>query len=290
MAGNAVIDIVIGLVLTYLILSLICTIANEFIASLTALRAKTLRSGVEHLIDDDGLRKLFFDHGLIASTKTNGRTRDPSYLSGRSVALALLDSLDTGKPVPAVDDLVAAIGKLPDSNVKDALVTAATEAQGNIDKLRAGIAAWFDDSMDRVAGVYKRYMHWISFVVGLALAVLLNVDTVTLAKSLWLDSALRGSAVELATKTVTQGQGDLAQATLVTLQQDLRPLPVGWDPAKGRPDANWYQSPAAIFAKLIGWLITALAISLGAPFWFDLLSKFVSLRATGNKPAPSSDG
>jgi len=287
MAGNAVIDIVIGLVLTYLILSLICTIANEFIASLTALRAKTLRSGVEHLIDDDALRKLFFDHGLIASTKTNGRTRDPSYLSGRSVALALLDSLDTGKPVPAVDDLVAAIGKLPDSNVKDALVTAATEAQGNIDKLRSGVAAWFDDSMDRVAGVYKRYMHWISLAVGLVLAVLLNVDTVTLAKSLWLDSALRGQAVELA-QTVAKSQHDLAQATLVALQQDLRPLPVGWDQAKGRPDADWYHSPPAIIAKLIGWLITALAISLGAPFWFDLLSKFVSLRATGNKPAASN--
>lgn len=289
MAGNAVIDIVIGLVLTYLILSLICTIANEFIASLTALRAKTLRSGVEHLIDDDGLRALFFDHGLIASTKTNGRTRDPSYLSGRSVALALLDSLDTGKPVPAVDDLVAAIGKLPDSNVKDALVTAATEAQGDIDKLRSGIAAWFDDSMDRVAGVYKRYMQWITFAVGLTLAVLLNVDTVTLAKSLWLDSALRGQAVELA-QTVAKSQDDVAQATLVTLQQDLRPLPVGWEEAKGRPDAGWYQSPPAVIAKLVGWLITALAISLGAPFWFDLLSKFVSLRATGNKPAASSDG
>jgi hypothetical protein len=287
MAGNAVIDIVIGLVLTYLILSLICTIANEFIASLTALRAKTLRSGVEHLIDDDGLRKLFFDHGLIASAKTNGRTRDPSYLSGRSVALALLDSLDTGKPVPAVTDLVDAIGKLPDSNVKDALVTAATEAQGDIDKLRSGIAAWFDDSMDRVAGVYKRYMQWITFAVGLALAVLLNVDTVTLAKSLWLDSALRGQAVELA-QTVAKSQDDIAQATLVTLQQDLRPLPVGWDQAKGRPDADWYHSPMAIFAKLIGWLITALAISLGAPFWFDLLSRFVSLRTTGNKPAPAS--
>jgi len=287
MAGNAVIDMVIGLVLTYLILSLICTIANEFIASLTALRAKTLRSGVEHLIDDDGLRKLFFDHGLIASAKTNGRTRDPSYLSGRSVALALLDSLDTGKPVPAVADLVDAIGKLPDSNVKDALVTAATEAQGDIDKLRSGIAAWFDDSMDRVAGVYKRYMQWITFAVGLALAVLLNVDTVTLAKSLWLDSALRGQAVELA-QTVAKSQDDVAQATLVTLQQDLRPLPVGWDRAKGRPDADWYHSPAAVFAKLIGWLITALAISLGAPFWFDLLSKFVSLRTTGNKPAPAS--
>jgi hypothetical protein len=35
---------------------------------------------------------------------------------------------------------------------------------------------------------------------------------------------------------------------------------------------------------IIGWLITALAISLGAPFWFDLLYKFISLRNAGKKP------
>ncbi len=37
-----------------------------------------------------------------------------------------------------------------------------------------------------------------------------------------------------------------------------------------------------IWARIIiGWLITALAVMLGAPFWFDLLAKFMSIRATG---------
>ena len=44
----------------------------------------------------------------------------------------------------------------------------------------------------------------------------------------------------------------------------------------------------SFFMKLIGWLLTALAISLGAPFWFDLLNKFVKLRESGPKQTPTA--
>ncbi|MEO8630927.1 MAG: hypothetical protein ABI612_22940 [Betaproteobacteria bacterium] len=37
--------------------------------------------------------------------------------------------------------------------------------------------------------------------------------------------------------------------------------------------------------KIIGWLITGLAVTLGALFWFDLLNKLVNLRGSGPKPA-----
>ncbi len=40
---------------------------------------------------------------------------------------------------------------------------------------------------------------------------------------------------------------------------------------------------------LLGWIITALAVTLGAPFWFDLLSKLVSLRGAGTVPTPGDD-
>jgi hypothetical protein len=40
---------------------------------------------------------------------------------------------------------------------------------------------------------------------------------------------------------------------------------------------------------LLGWLITALAITLGAPFWFDLLSKLMSLRGAGKISPPAND-
>lgn len=41
--------------------------------------------------------------------------------------------------------------------------------------------------------------------------------------------------------------------------------------------------------SLVGWLITALALTLGAPFWFDLLTKFMSLRSAGAKPSASNE-
>ena len=53
-------------------------------------------------------------------------------------------------------------------------------------------------------------------------------------------------------------------------------LPLGWTEAI--PYEQWPQ-------RLLGWLITALAVSLGAPFWFDMLGKFMTVRASF-KPKP----
>ena len=74
------------------------------------------------------------------------------------------------------------------------------------------------------------------------------------------------------------------------LQTKIRPLPIGWTAdhladmkarwKDGGGDFVWW-----LVVKLIGLSITAFAVSLGAPFWFDLLSKFMNVRGTGNKPA-----
>jgi hypothetical protein len=51
-----------------------------------------------------------------------------------------------------------------------------------------------------------------------------------------------------------------------------------WSNVKGQSAGNWG-------AKIVGWLITALAVTLGAPFWFELLSKLVNVRGSGPKPS-----
>ena len=35
---------------------------------------------------------------------------------------------------------------------------------------------------------------------------------------------------------------------------------------------------------IAGWILTAIAASLGAPFWFDTLNKFMNVRAAGTSP------
>jgi hypothetical protein len=52
--------------------------------------------------------------------------------------------------------------------------------------------------------------------------------------------------------------------------------------------AAWKKLVQLVRTHGIGWLLTALAASLGAPFWFDLLSKFMNVRQAGERPKPST--
>src|SRR5947209_1772880 len=69
MFQSVAIDIAIGLVLMYLVLSLVCTVINEFIATKLAWRAKSLAAGLQALLDDPTVRNAFYDQGLISGTK-----------------------------------------------------------------------------------------------------------------------------------------------------------------------------------------------------------------------------
>jgi hypothetical protein len=278
MSSNAVIDVGLGIVLMYLLLSLVCTMVNEFVSGVLGLRAKTLAKGLEALIDDEQLLRAFRAHGLIAG-QASASGGDPSYLAGKSVAAALLDSLDPDKPVAAVADVVEAASKLPPSNVKDTVLLAAASAGNDIDKLRGAVAAWFDDSMDRLSGVYKRTLQWTSLTVGLVLAIAINADTLAVASGLWHDTGLRNEIVAAADKLPSATSTDMT-ANLGQVEDSLRPFPIGWTSAT----SAWHGSAIGIAAKLIGLLMTGLALSLGAPFWFDVLTRFVNIRSAGAKP------
>lgn len=337
MFQNAAVEVAIALMLMYLMLSLLCTVINEFIAAKMQLRAKSLESALKQLLDDKSLREKFYGHGLIVTslrTTENGLQstwdgvkalkgkvisgmggqkaapesptceKHPSYLSGRSVALALLGSLDTGKTVPGIPEIKEAVEKLQAGKIRDSLLSSLTEAGNDIDKLRASIATWFDDSMDRLSGAYKRKLKWVSMVVGLFVAISFNADTINVAKTLWTDRESRSAAVAVAAKLVDQETLPSAQeadgttklqAAIKNTQETLRPLPIGWrcgqksekttsPPAKEQAEKDSLDRMPIAPTQILGWLLTAAALTLGAPFWFDLLQKFVNLRAAGTKP------
>jgi hypothetical protein len=295
MSTNAVIDVCIGLMLLYLILSLVCTTINEVIAHMVALRARTLADGIERLIDDRGLLEAFRKDGVIDAAHSVSKGL-PSYLPGRAVATALINGLSPENPVPGVAGVHETLKRLPDSNIRDVLLTAAANAGNDVTKLRDEIAVWFDDSMDRLSGVYKRYLQWLSLVVGLLLAIGLNADTIAVVNSLWSDATLRAGLVQMADKAAGDNASldKLSQSLtrLPAIEASVRPFPVGWPSIVGRTEGGWQQTPMSWAAKIIGLLITSLAISLGAPFWFDLLSKFMNVRTTGAKPekTPVAEG
>ena len=95
-------DIVIGLTFIYLVLGLVCTTANEFLAGLFGLRSRTLLAGLKNLLqneDDEKFLQNFLSHPLIASLRRG--KRGPSYIPSRTFSLALLDTLEKAPGVAA---------------------------------------------------------------------------------------------------------------------------------------------------------------------------------------------
>ena len=322
-------EVVIGLVFVYVLLSLITSAVTEWIARFTAKRSQTLEAGIRTLLSDPsgtGLAKRLYEHPLIQGLFPDGKK--PSYIPSQTFAIALMDLVGAGtalhsgaEPIAQIRD---AIAKLPDGDAKAAaselvnalalLTTAAasqpTEAgsgtgtpatsasaplfeaigaltqasSGNLDALRKNIENWFDAAMERLSGLYKRWAQIVTFVAGLVVVVALNADSVMISNGLARDPALSAAVVAAAGAASKDPLSNLDVKKIEQEFQQLK-LPIGWsrDPSdpRGIPQ-GW-----SILTKVAGLLLTALAISLGAPFWFDALNKLVNLRATGDPPPVS---
>ena len=151
---------------------------------------------------------------------------------------------------------------------------------------------WFDDTMERTSGWYKRMAQKIIFVAGLALCLAINGDSLMVVKELWSDQALAHAVVAQVNK---QGQSGTpvdptgqkrSPQEVVTEIRDIDAPPIGW--ARDSHDLRKLPSePWSIAFKLFGILRTSFAITLGAPFWFDILNTIINLGLSGAPPAAS---
>ena len=211
------------------------------------------------------------------------------------------------------------------------------EGEQSVLKARLQFETWFNDAMERLSGSYKRKAQLISFVVGFFLALILNVDSINVATSLWREPTLRlaiiaqASAFSLpnqqpsASTTETGSTTSNPLKTIPDLQKQLQVLnfPFGWtaNPVPYKTTVNCDLSSPSVYdsqgnpnrilgvhmgqvcvpivnalpfnpdnltgwlTKLLGLVITGAAAAQGAPFWFDILKKFVNVRGTGTNPS-----
>src|SRR4029077_1333024 len=158
MLGSTILDVGIGLILIYFLLSLICSTINEGISNLFGLRAASLKEGLENLLGSD-VAKGIFDHQLVKGLVQKDALpwkRRPSYIPTRTFVMAALNSLN-GVNFPAtVDEVRLAVQGMADKNIQPALLALIDDARGDFDKLKDNLGVWFDHSMDRVSGWYRR--------------------------------------------------------------------------------------------------------------------------------------
>ena len=379
MFNSSILDVAVGLVFVFLTLSLICSAANEGIESFLKKRAKNLEKGIRELLGDLSAHatsatsqtgtaqqptsdqqapggtagkqapgttptdfvELLYNHGLINSLYRGkyGETplgKLPSYIPSANFALAVLDLRKTVQPLPR--------------NLQSALDAFEMKAKGDLVMLQRELEGWYNSSMDRVSGWYKRQTQMIVVALGLAAAIILNVDSLYIARRLSTDPNLRQSVARMAEEAAKhppknpatqanpanasdQGNSSAAAAqpqsgdagssmtetqAVAQIRADLQTLdgvglPLGWKEfatdfrmkraAQARALKQEGKTPEkesrlgvyfdvgveAVKLHGIGWIITALAVSLGAPFWFDMLNKIMVVRATVKPSEKSGD-
>jgi hypothetical protein len=309
-----VIDVLIGLFLVYMILSVIVSAINEGLAGLFGWRSTYLERGIKSLLGA-ALTGDFFKHHLIRSLSNEDArltfNRKPSYVSASTFTETVLDFVRKAQPPagakppgnpPAVlsDDVVL-------NDLRDRLRTetvAETEAPilpalqifsaaaKDLDDFKKRVDAWYEEAMDRVAGWYKRFTRLLLFSMAIVLVFVLNADSINIATSLWREAPIRTAAVEQAGTVAGDEEPNPDQAVDQLRRLEELNLPLGWVTGAGREadPRRWPVSFPDYFIKILGLLITAFALSLGATFWFDLLKKFVGIRSSGAEPQPAQTG
>jgi len=420
MFGSSVLEVAIGVVFVYLLLSLVVTAATELISGFLKWRSNSLWEGIRKLLDADGVEtwvKALYDHplvnGMAQPDKFTGspKGKGPSYIPSRTFAVALLEvikdsgsagevalnalraavdnapatasvadlkkklqeeiakadgngangavgamkskALDLLDNVPDDVPLAAAktqvrawLAKVPaqwpllviehlpekDKKLKQTLTALVNESHQDVVKLKTNIETWFNNSMQRVSGWYKRKTQAVHVLLAVMVTMVINVDSVLVVNALSQNQALRDSVVAEAQAFAKQEPKPQAQpappkeetpvpaaeatssptpaqsiSDIERLQGKLSmlDLPVGWikpgqssyDP-KNPSYRNWpgLRLHGRTFGQLteiwwdtsrfhvLGWLLTAFAISLGAPFWFDMLNKVINIRSSGKAP------
>lgn len=326
MSGFVVLDVFIGLIFIYVLYSLFATIILEFYSSFFSLRGRNLEWALNRMLLDQkenigisrlkiiaavvtlwnslvrifyfprkGLVEKFYNHPNIKYLSEGGINNRPAYIKNETFSWTLMDILKEGPGKSYVDNIEAnLVNGNPlniDNDTKELLSKFWRDSNQDLVKFKSFIADWFENTNERAAGWYKQNIQFLLLIIGLVLAILFRLDTIELAKKLATDKAVREQTVQLAIAYI-ENKGDSVEYKKMqgSLNRDMQGvnnlIGTGWG------DQCISSIICAVLSSYsgLGYLLTALAISLGAPFWFDLLNKFVKLRSSVQAVGQSSPG
>ncbi len=340
----AAIDVAIGLVVLYFLLSTVCSFAVELVAARLWWRKRLLYATISRLVtgqsagpapappkfpffgrrakpekpdgrlsdakpSDGGIVARFWEHPLARSLAPERQI--PSYVEPSTFAAIVVDLAVPGAStgaVPATADGIEQVIELGAKSgdlalrtlrreilriyrLRDVRLLADRPWAEPLAELRMCIEKWYNEAMDRLTGQYKRQAQKALLVIGFVAAALMNADTIRAVYVLGSNDALRATVATYGATLAASVAHQLKQ--LQGLQQ--MSFPLGWNGEAFT--SEWRRLNFAPYNDSRGWLVlllklvglsaTALAVSLGAPFWFDLLNRLVSLRSSG-KRIPSS--
>ncbi|MBO3697681.1 hypothetical protein [Roseivirga sp. E12] len=343
MTGLGFLDLVIGIIFIYFLLSIVVSILLEIRSKSLSLRANNLEAWLKDTFAKEGLSEKLLEHDLIKTLVKKGRK--PAYIPDQNFVDALFDIVNQeegNKLTYTVDEIKGAFEKsqlLPNDlkrNILQQISEAETKAQSFIKakkdevidellEVKKGVGDWFDNCMIRVGGTYRNMQQKWLLLFSFTVVLLFNADTITLSKYLYNNKDVRDALVEQAsrstqdsltvafyqqimesstaaqnTDSVVIGQdgmvlineikGSVSNLKQVNAELEALSLPLGWESFvlsfnDMKKEGGFWNFVLLFLMKIVGLTITGFAVSMGSPFWFDILNKLVNLKGTGGKPA-----
>lgn len=332
---DAILEVAIGLVFVWLVISVATMEGQTRIGTLFNWRAEYLEKSISSMLKDRTLVDKFYNHPLVLELALKdkggqtvkdkkGRVKRPEYIPNPIFATAafevIMNAGKEGADVPvdtmSIDEMKASMKSLGEKNPELARVThyifpkmgsITDEVETKLVEYRKNTEGWFNDVMSQTSSWYKIRAQWLAFWIGLSIAVMMNIDTIHIAQKLWQEPTARAVIVAQAQSSAQSETPpeDISFSTARSLN-----FPVGWTTTpldtdfcpllsvvnyqfvirSGGKCLSVTSLPAlnnfwGILVKLFGYLLTALAAAQGAPFWFDILRKFVGVK---QQSAPAS--
>ena len=182
-----------------------------------------------------------------------------------------------------VDKVKASVTFLQNEEVKKQIISYAEGVEQKVTLFKDNVGLWYDSVMERASGWYKRQTQYILLALGLAIAVAFNADAIQIYQQLSSNPELAIQIANAAENYVEKNpdisvKPELEKLITQEIEAIRSPLGIGWDLVN-------LNTMSAIdwVVKVLGWVITAFSVTLGAPFWFDLLKKLVNVRNTGTR-------
>jgi len=295
MSGLAMLDAFIGLVGIYLTLSLLVTAIGEGISQAAGIRGRNLRQVFTGLIGKHRTTE-FYQHPRIRQLMQYDAPANalrklwlrlgfglPSYIPA-DIAIEVLLEQQLGTPLSQLRqsplEIQQRLAQLPASATRSSLLHFWQQANADPQQFQLLVQDWFNDRCDRAVGWFKRKLGILQLIIGLGVAIGMNVDSIALYQKLFSDPVARQQAVLLAENLAANPQlaselcrEDKASCmdTMALKQQLTQAAPLL---GRGADDALLPLDPLT----WIGYLLTAFALSLGAPFWFDILQKLMAVK------------
>ncbi len=296
-----VLEVAIGLILVYYLLGSIVSLITQWINESLESRGVALERYLVKIVGDKNLGDLL----NLPQMKSLRPIRYKNFLSvfGSATEPKKIERIPVSTLVDAYFDIAGLTGnkemnllqlaelvdKLPDSDGKQAFIQWINQGVTTIEDLRKHTTDYFCGLLDQAAATFKANARSFVIILSIIVTVLFGTDSIQLAKTLWTNAELRAIAVAKADVVVTQ-EGPNASIDDLVKELGGLTIKIGWWQSE-RPAANATTMDWILFAvlKVAGLGMTAIAVSQGSSFWYDLLKKITSPAKSGGGSSPESE-